>query len=183
MTFPTSPNASMTHVFGQKLSKKIFFHLCRWLDICGQHGFVQNPQKFVFGSNTVEFAGLVITPTNIQPRTNISAQSRTFLRHISLTSDLGSASSTKCSTVIPYTIERHLSASSSGRRYLSFGMISYIKFLSNSGLLCCLLDEVTEGVWIFDSKLVPCLATIWFKEGIGFWLLQKYCICEVITPI
>ena len=23
----------------------------------------------------------------------------------------------------------------------------------------------------------------WSKKGIGFWLLQKYCTCEVITPI
>ena len=44
-----------------------FFQTCRWLDICGRHGIVQNPEKFVFGSDTVEFAGFVITMTDIQP--------------------------------------------------------------------------------------------------------------------
>ena len=49
-----------------------FFQTCRWLDICGRHGNVQNPEKFVFkvfqvGSDAVEFAGFVITPTDIQP--------------------------------------------------------------------------------------------------------------------
>ena len=46
-----------------------------------------------------------------------------------------------------------------------------------------ILDKITEGVRIFDSKRVTCLATDWSKKGIGFWLLQKYCTCEVITPV
>ena len=44
-----------------------FFQTCHWLDICGPHGIVQNSEIFVFGSDAVEFAGIVITPTKIQP--------------------------------------------------------------------------------------------------------------------
>ena len=46
-----------------------------------------------------------------------------------------------------------------------------------------ILDKITEGVRIFDSKRVSCLATDWSKKGTGFWFLQKYCTCEVITPV
>ena len=46
-----------------------------------------------------------------------------------------------------------------------------------------ILDKITEGVRIFDSKRVTCLATDWSKKGKGFWLFQKYCTCEVITPV
>ena len=43
------------------------FQTCRRLDICGRHGILRNPKTFVFASETVEFVGFVITPTNIQP--------------------------------------------------------------------------------------------------------------------
>ena len=46
-----------------------------------------------------------------------------------------------------------------------------------------ILNKFTAGVRIFDPKRVTCLATDWSKNGIGFWLLQKYCTCKVITPI
>ena len=45
------------------------------------------------------------------------------------------------------------------------------------------LDKMTEGVRIFDTKRVTCLATDWSDKGIGFWLLQKFCTCEVIFPV
>ena len=66
MTSPTKPNASMKHAYEQTDTlEESFFQTCRWLDICGQHGIFQNPEKFVFGSDAVEFAGFVITPTDV----------------------------------------------------------------------------------------------------------------------
>ena len=38
-----------------------------WLDMCGRHGITLNPDKFVFGQDTVEFAGFENTPTNVRP--------------------------------------------------------------------------------------------------------------------
>ena len=34
-----------------------------------------------------------------------------------------------------------------------------------------------------NTKCVTCLATDWSEKSIGFWPLQKYFTCEVITPI
>ena len=45
---------------------KSFFQAVEWLDICGHNGIIFNPNKFVFGAGTVEFAGFEITSTNIQ---------------------------------------------------------------------------------------------------------------------
>ena len=45
------------------------------MDICGRHGITQNPEKFHFAKDTVEFAGFEITTTNIRP-------SDTFIRAI-----------------------------------------------------------------------------------------------------
>ena len=42
--------------------EKCFFQACEWLDICGKNGIIQNTTKFVFGGDTVEFAGFEVTP-------------------------------------------------------------------------------------------------------------------------
>ena len=44
-----------------------FFQACSWLDICGKNGIALNPEKFVFGQDTVEFAGLEITLDIVRP--------------------------------------------------------------------------------------------------------------------
>ena len=37
-------------------------------------------------------------------------------------------------------------------------------------------------VRIFDKTKPTCIATGWSKEGIGFWLFQKHCLCSPIRP-
>ena len=44
-----------------------FFQAVQWLDICGRHGITLNPEKFVFGQDTVEFAGFEITLNSVRP--------------------------------------------------------------------------------------------------------------------
>ena len=55
--------------------EEAFFQTCTWMDICGRHGITQNPEKFHFAKETVEFAGFEITTTNIR-------LSDTFIRAI-----------------------------------------------------------------------------------------------------
>ncbi|KAK3759713.1 hypothetical protein RRG08_064434 [Elysia crispata] len=47
-----------------------FHQAVQWLDICGRHGIILNPEKFVLGSDVVEFAGFEITPDRIRPSRN-----------------------------------------------------------------------------------------------------------------
>ena len=44
-----------------------YFQAVQWLDICGRNGIVLNPEKFVFGASTVDFAGFTITMTDVRP--------------------------------------------------------------------------------------------------------------------
>ena len=62
-----------------------FFQTCRWLDICGRHGIVQNPEKFVFGSDAVAFAGFVVTANDIQPSDKHIRAARDFPRPQNIT--------------------------------------------------------------------------------------------------
>ena len=49
-----------------------FFQACAWFDLYALNGITLNLKKFQFAQDTVEFAGLTITPTDISP-------SKTFL--------------------------------------------------------------------------------------------------------
>ena len=44
-----------------------FFQACHWLDLYGRNGITQNPKKFHFACDTVEFAGFVITTDSVKP--------------------------------------------------------------------------------------------------------------------
>ena len=45
-----------------------------------------------------------------------------------------------------------------------------------------IVKAVTNGVRYFDVKRKTCLATDWSRQGIGFFLLQKWCDCLEIHP-
>ena len=41
-----------------------------------------------------------------------------------------------------------------------------------------IINEIYNGVTIFDKTKPKCLATDWLKRGIGYWLFQKHCSCS-----
>ena len=45
-----------------------------------------------------------------------------------------------------------------------------------------IVQEIETGVRIFDKSKPTCIATDWSKRGIGFWLLQKHCVCTPLKP-
>eukprot|EP00111_Clytia_hemisphaerica_P013723 TCONS_00040375-protein len=45
-----------------------------------------------------------------------------------------------------------------------------------------IVDEVKNGVRIFDKSKPTCPATDWSKLGIGYWLFQKHCSCGGVKP-
>ena len=57
-----------------------FFKACEWFDLCARNGITLNPKKFQFAQDTVDFAGLSITPTNVQPSTKFLDAIRDFPR-------------------------------------------------------------------------------------------------------
>ena len=49
--------------------EEAFFQTCRWLDLCTRNRITLNPKKFQFAEDTVEFAGITVTSTNIKHST------------------------------------------------------------------------------------------------------------------
>ena len=46
-----------------------------------------------------------------------------------------------------------------------------------------IVEKVREGVKIFDMSKMTCLITDWSKMGTGFCLLQKHCNCSGVNPM
>ena len=45
-----------------------------------------------------------------------------------------------------------------------------------------IVQQIRDGVEIFDPKLKTCLTPDWSKQGIGYWLRQKHCECDSVIP-
>ena len=51
---------------------------CAWFDLCAHNGITLNPKKFQFAQDTVDFAELSSTPTNVRPSTKLLDAMRDF---------------------------------------------------------------------------------------------------------
>ena len=47
--------------------KESFLQMCTYLNMCARHGMVLNPSKLQFCQDTVNFAGLQVSPTSVMP--------------------------------------------------------------------------------------------------------------------
>ena len=158
-----------------------FFQAANWLDVCGRNGIALNPDKFVFCREEVEFAGFSITMNNVRPCNKYLQVIREFPTPRNIT-DIRSC----------FGLVNHVSyAFSMAERMLPFRELLKPgnSFAWNDELEDIFAEskeaiaaEVEEGVRIFDKARPTCLATVWSKDGIGFWMFQKQCTCPGTTP-
>ena len=158
-----------------------FHQTVQWLDICGRHGITLNPEKFVLGSDTVEFAGFEITPDRVRPSKKHSQAIRDFPTPTNIT-DIRSWFG---------LINQVSYAFSMADKMLPFRELlkpgKPFKWDDNINSLFeesknIIISEIEKGVQIFDARRPTCLATDWSKTGIGYWLLQKHCTCSTKVP-
>lgn len=158
-----------------------FHQATHWLDVCGRNGIVLNPDKFVFGEDTVEFAGFEISPNDVRPSQRYMRAIVDFPTPKNLT-DVRSW----------FGLVNQVSyAFSMADRMLPFRELlkQDTRFTWNDDLQMLfeeskrvIASEIENGVTIFDPAKPTCLATDWSKVGIGFWLLQKHCSCVDLKP-
>ena len=153
-----------------------FFQAANWLDTCGRHGITLNPEKFRFAQDEVEFAGFEITSDTVRPcKRYIKAiadfptpQSLTDIRSwFGLINQVSYAFS-MADTMLPF---RELLKPSK-----SFYWDEQLQQAFEQSKIT-IIDEIHNGVKIFDKTKPTCLATDWSKQGIGYWLFQKHCSC------
>ena len=153
-----------------------FFQACNWLDLCGRNGITLNPEKFRFAQDEVEFAGFEITTDTVRPcKKYIRAisdfptpQNLTDVRSwFGLINQVSYAFSTT-DTMLPF---RELLKPSN-----KFHWDEDLQQAFDKSKLT-IIEEIHNGVKIFDKTKPTCLATDWSKNGIGYWLFQKHCSC------
>ena len=150
-----------------------FFQAANLLDTCGMHGITLNSEKFCFAQDVVEFAGFKITSDTIQPMQKIIADFTTprcltdVRSWFSLVNQVSYAFS-MANTMLPF---RELLKPSKSFQWN--GELQQAFEQSKTTIV----KEIHNGVEIFDKTKSTCLAMDWSKQGIGYWLFQKHCLC------
>ena len=158
-----------------------FYQAAQWLDRCGRNGITLNPSKFTFAAEVVEFAGFEITNDSVRPCSKYLDTISDFPvpRNITdIRSWFGlinqvSYAFASADVMSPF---RHLLKPDT-----PFNWTPQLQTLFDKSKQV-IVDEIKEGVSIFDPTRPTCLATDYSKEGIGFWLSQKHCNCPTDKP-
>ena len=158
-----------------------FNDVCKLLTVCCEAGLIFNSDKFQFGQDTVDFAGLEITRDGVRPSrkflesiralpapTNIT-DARSFFGMINQVSNFFAMSP----IMEPF---RHLLKPNTPFIWDSALQVRFERAKEE------IIEKVTEGIKHFEPDRPTCLATDWCKSGLGFFLLQKHCHCKLTGP-
>ena len=162
--------------------KEAFFQTCEWLDLCARNGITLNPKKFQFAQDTVDFAGLTITPTNVKPSSKFLDSITQFPTPKDITGarawfglvNQGAYAFSMAKVMRPF---RHLLKPSTKFEWTE-ELDSLFKRSKDM-----IISQIKDGVRLFQPSRPTCLITDWSISGIGFLLLQKYCGCNKRTPL
>ena len=161
--------------------EKIFWKTCKYLELGSKNGITFNPTKFQFAEDEIEFLGFDVTNDSVKPSKEMLEAIENFPRPTNITgvrSFFGLVNQVSFAFSMSEVMQpfRELLKSS-------------IKFYWDERLQTAfekareeIVSKVMEGVRMFDVDKVTCLATDWSKEGVGFFLLQKYCTCPRKKP-
>ena len=151
------------------------------LELMGTHGVTLNPNKFQFCKKDIDFAGFRLTGTTISPLPKYLDSIRNFPTPKSIT-DIR-AWFGLVNQVAHYAQLRNLVEPF--RQFLS----PKVTFFWNADLdkvfnasKEAIIQMIKEGVQIYDIKRKTCLRCDWSQEGIGFYLMQKHCLCDSDHP-
>jgi hypothetical protein len=158
-----------------------YFQAVDWLDKCGHNGITLNPEKFVFGADTVEFAGFEITMDTVRPCQRYIDAIRNFPTPTSITdvrSWFGLVNQVSFAFAATDSMLPFRALLKPGTPFQWTYELNQIFNESKSFII----SEIQEGVQIFDKSKPTCLTTDWSKEGLGYWLFQKHCQCPSTQP-
>lgn len=156
-----------------------FWHTLEYITRCARNGVVFNPNKFVFGSQTVNFAGFTIDQNGYRPTDKMLSAISEFPTPSSITGvrswfgliNQVAYAFAQSSTMAPF---RELLKAKGTRFYWDDSLNTLFEQSKK-----IVVDKVREGVKSFEIHRPTCLSTDWSKSGIGFLLQQKHCSCPL----
>ena len=135
----------------------------------------------MFGQDTVEFAGFEITSSSVRPCARYLDAIRNFPTPTNITdirSWFGLINQVSYAFAASSRMQPFRQALKPGTPFIWNRELDNLFNESKS----IIINEIKEGVRIFDKSKPTCLATDWSKTGIGFWLFQKHCQCKSPKP-
>ena len=159
-----------------------FKQVAEYLTLVGKNGIILNCDKFCFGEDTVDWAGIRLTKDMAKPLPEHIKAIREFPTPVNIT-DMRSYWALVNQVAPHYCIRPYLEPF---RELLKKDTPWYW-----DGVLQGLFEEsrehisklVLEGITRFDKTRWTAVCSDWSKVGIGYFLSQKYCKCVDITPI
>ena len=146
-------------------------------EILGKNGIIANSEKFEFAEDIVEFAGFEITSDSVQPCAKYLRAIREFPPPKNITDVrawfgvINQVSYAFSMTDYMYPFRELLKPST------PFVWNDDLNEIFEKSKLK-IVNEIIQGVQIFDTSKPTYLATDWCKIGIGHVLLQKHCDCD-----
>ena len=159
-----------------------FFHTWDYLTLCAENGIVANVKKFQFCEDTVDFAGLTITPTGITPSEKLISAIRDFPTPRDITgarSWFGLVNQVAWAYSLAPIMAPFREMIKPNKNFYWDSELDRIFEESKKTIV----DLVINGVQSFEISRPTCLQTDWSKDGIGYVLLQKHCQCTINSPI
>ena len=142
-----------------------YFKAVQWLDICGRNGIVLNPEKFVFGASTVDFAGFTITMTDVRPCSRYLEAIRDFPEPRNITdvrSWFGLVNQVAYAFSMSERMHPFRKLLKNGERFTWSPELEDI-FRESKDVI---VKEIEHDVRIFDKTKPTCIATDWSKDCI-----------------
>ena len=163
-----------------------FYDVCQLLEIGHSAGLIFNSDKFQFGQETVDFAGLEVSKQGVKPSKKLIESIRTFPRPENISearSFFGLVNQVSYSFSMSSVMEplRLLLKPDTWKPSCKF---SWTPDLEKSFTFAKdeIVKSICDGVKYFDVKRWTCLATDWSRQGVGFFLMQKWCDCSQLHP-
>ena len=157
--------------------EQAFCHVWDYLQLCANNGIELNADKFKFCCETVEFAGLKITPNVIAPTDKILTVIKDFPKPQNIT-DVCSWFGLVNQLAWGYSLSPIMTPFRDLVKHnQTFTWNETLdKFFADSKQI--IIEKIKEGIHMFDTVKPTCLQTDWSREGIGYLLLQQHCSCE-----
>ena len=153
-----------------------FHQTAQYLSLLGNHGILQNPDKFKFGHQEIEWAGFLIGKDTVSPLPKHTESIRTFPTPHNIT-DLRSFMALLQQVSYCYAISpavqplRHLLKPTEKWNWTEEIHNTFEKAKET------IAEKVNEGIKLFNPQLPTGVMSDWCQDGMGFILCQKHCSC------
>ena len=153
-----------------------WWRIIDYLILVGNNGIILNPKKFQFSQRTVEFAGFLVTQTDVKPLPKYIDAIRNFSRPANISeirSWFGLVNQVSHYAQLTEFMAPFKPLLSPKTRFKWDDELE--EAFQRSKLE--IVKAIEEGVRIFDPYRVTSLSPDWSETGIGYFLYQKHCEC------